>query len=76
VISPYARPGFIDHTQFDFTSPLKLIETRFNLPPLADRDRAANDMLSCFDFNQKPAAPDPITKDTKLDFSDMKPTMP
>jgi phospholipase C len=76
VISPFARPGFIDHTQFDFTSPLKLIETRFNLPPLADRDRAANDMLTCFDFNQKPSAPDPITKDTKLDFSDVKPTMP
>jgi phospholipase C len=76
VISPYARPGFIDHTQFDFTSPLKLIETRFKLPPLTDRDRAANDMLSCFDFKQQPLAPDPITKDTKLDFSDVKPTMP
>jgi phospholipase C len=76
VISPYARPGFIDHTQFDLTSPLKLIEKRFNLPPLTDRDRAANDMLSCFDFNQKPLAPDSIAKDTKLDFSKVKPTMP
>jgi phospholipase C len=76
VISPYARPGFIDHTQFDFTSPLKLIETRFNLPALTDRDRSANDMLSCFDFKQQALAPDPITKDTKLDFSDLKPTRP
>jgi len=76
VISPYARPGFIDHTQFDFTSPLKLIETRFNLPALTDRDRAANNMLSCFDFQQEPLAPDPITRETKLDFSDLKPTRP
>jgi phospholipase C len=76
VISAYARPGFIDHTQFDFTSPLKLIETRFNLPALTDRDRAANDMLTCFDFKQQPLPPDPITKDTKLDFSDVKPTRP
>ena len=76
VISPYARPGFIDHTQFDFTSPLKLIETRFNLPALTDRDRAANNMLSCFDFKQQPLAPDPITQQTKLDFSNLKPTRP
>ena len=76
VISPYARPGFIDHTQFDFTSPLKLIETRFNLPALTDRDRTANNMLSCFDFKQQPLAPDPITQQTKLDFSDLKPTRP
>ena len=76
VISAYARPGFVDHTQFDFTSPLKLIETRFNLPALTDRDRAANDMLSCFDFKQQPLSPDPITKDTKLDFSAVKPTRP
>jgi len=76
VISPYARAGFIDHTQFDFTSPLKLIETRFNLPPLTERDRAANDMLTCFDFKQQPLAPDVITRATKLDFSNMKPTRP
>jgi phospholipase C len=76
VISPYARPGFIDHTQFDLTSPLKLIETRFNLPALTDRDRAANNMLSCFDFQQRPLAPDPIARETKLDFSVLKPTRP
>jgi len=76
VISPYARAGFVDHTQFDFTSPLKLIETRFNLPALTDRDRAANDMLSCFDFKQQPLPSDRIVKETKLDFSGVKPTRP
>jgi len=72
VISPYARPGFISHTYFDFTSPLRLIERRFGLRPLAERDRQANDMLDCFDFQQKPLDPVIITHEMKLDFSDLK----
>jgi phospholipase C len=76
VISPYARAGAICHTKFDFTSPLKLIEKRFGLKPLASRDAASNDMLDCFDFDQKPLPPEVITPETKLDFSDMKTTMP
>jgi phospholipase C len=76
VISPYARPGFCCHTTFDFTSPLKLIEERFNLKPLTSRDRDASDMLDCFNFQQKPLAPDVITRQTKLDFSQLKTTMP
>ena len=54
VISPYAKPGAVCHTRFDFTSPLKLIEERFGLAPLATRDAGANDMLDCFNFRQKP----------------------
>ena len=76
VLSPYARPGYISHTQLDFTSPLKLIEERYGLPPLSTRDAAAHDMLDCFDFTQKPLAPDIITPQTKLDFSKMKTVLP
>lgn len=76
VISAYARTGFVCHTRFDFTSPLKLIERRYGLTSLTDRDRDANDMLDCFDFTQQPLAPAVITRDTQLDFSDMKTTMP
>jgi phospholipase C len=76
VISPYARPGFCCHTTFDFTSPLKLIEERFNLKPLTSRDGQANDMLDCFDFQQNPVAPDVITRQTKLDFSQLQTAMP
>lgn len=57
VISPYARPGFVCHDQFEFSSILKFIETRWGLPYLTLRDDRANDMLSCFDFNQKPNPP-------------------
>lgn len=34
VISPYAKRGFIDHTQYDTTSILRLITRRFGLPVL------------------------------------------
>jgi phospholipase C len=51
VISPFARKGFVDHTQYDTSAILKLIETRWSLPPLSDRDAASGDMLTAFDFN-------------------------
>ena len=76
IISPYAKPGYVCHTQYDFTSPLRLIEEQYGLAPLTARDKGANDLLACFDFHQKPLAPDIITPDTKLDFSRMKTTTP
>ncbi|MFI5384589.1 MAG: phospholipase C [Fimbriimonadales bacterium] len=72
VISPYSRAGAIIHTAYDFTSPLKLIEECFALPSLTARDRQASPMLDCFDFRQRPLDPIQITRDTKLDFSNMK----
>jgi phospholipase C len=38
IISPFAKRGFIDHTVYDTTSILKLIETRYGLVPLGTRD--------------------------------------
>jgi hypothetical protein len=76
VISPYSRKGTVVHTRFDFTSPLKLIETKFGLRPLTDRDADANDMLDCFNFFQTPLEPRVITSATKLDFSRMVITAP
>jgi acid phosphatase len=52
VISPFARKGFVDHTQYDTTSILKLIEDRWGLQPLGDRDARTGNMLTAFDFNQ------------------------
>ena len=48
VISPWAKPGYISHVHYDFTSPLKLIEDHFGLKPLADRDRAAEQHARLF----------------------------
>ena len=44
IISPFARKGHVDHTRYDTTSILKLIETRFQLPPFGPRDAAANNL--------------------------------
>ena len=76
IISPYSKAGKVIHTRFDLTSPLKLIEKRFGLKSLTERDADSNDMLDCFDFNQKPLPPHIIRPDTKLDFSDMVTTQP
>lgn len=51
LISPLAKKGFVDHTLYDTTSVLKLIETRHGLAPLADRDAAAADMTAALDLD-------------------------
>jgi len=55
VISPFAKQGFVDHTQYDTTSILKTIENRWELAPLGSRDAQVNDLSNAFDFSQ--AAP-------------------
>ena len=57
IISPYAKAGFIDHTQSEFTSILKFIQTVHNLPPLTQRDAMASNMFEAFDFSQTPSPP-------------------
>ena len=54
VISPWAKHGYIDHTQYEFASLLRLAEDNFNLPTLGTRDVSANDMMNSFDFSQTP----------------------
>jgi phospholipase C len=64
VISPWAKPGYIDHTTLSFDSYLKLIEDRFlggaRLDPTTDgrpdsrptvREPLANDLWKAFDFD-------------------------
>jgi phospholipase C len=57
IISPYARPGYISHTQYELSSVVKFMEEVFNLPPLGQRDVGANDTVDSFNFNQTPIAP-------------------
>jgi phospholipase C len=54
VISPYAKRHYVDHTQYETVSVLKLIETRWKLAPLGTRDAKANDLVNAFDFKQTP----------------------
>jgi phospholipase C len=51
IISPFAKKGFVDHTVYDTTSILKLIETRFGLEPLGTRDKAAANLTNALELN-------------------------
>ena len=57
IISPFAKKSFIDHTIYDTTAILKLIEIRFGLC-LGDRDKKSKDLTTAFDF-EVPASPPP-----------------
>lgn len=57
VISPYAKPQFVDHTVYNFVSMVKFAETLLHLPSLGGLDKLANNMYNAFNFNQKPLPP-------------------
>jgi phospholipase C len=54
VISPWARPNTVVHTQYDFGSILKFIEQNFGLGSLHTTDETANSISDMFNFSQKP----------------------
>ena len=57
VISPGLRGNFVvDHTQYDTTSILALIEERYGLAPLSSRDAAVNSLSDVFAAKQQQAA--------------------
>lgn len=64
IISPFAKKGFVDSTQYDTASTLRFITHRWSLPPLpglVERDVALlkngakpmGDLTSALDFNSK-----------------------
>ncbi len=59
LVSPFAAPGAIVQDTFDHTSVLKMIEWRWDLPPLSVRDAAANNLADALDFKlHRHIAPD------------------
>jgi phospholipase C len=54
VVSPFTRKNFVSHHTADFTAILKLIEKRFQLNSLTNRDAAQMDMTEFFDFTNPP----------------------
>jgi phospholipase C len=58
LVSPFAKIGFIDNTQLDFTSMLKFIEENWQVSSLASRDATAHNILTAFDFTQTPRHPE------------------
>lgn len=54
LVSPFAKKGFVDSTELDYTSALRFIEDNWHLEPLAARDAAASSIANAFDFGQSP----------------------
>jgi phospholipase C len=57
LVSAYARRGYVDSTELDFTSVLKFIEENWDLEPLAERDARANSIVTALDFSQPARQP-------------------
>jgi phospholipase C len=54
VISPWAKPHYIDNSTYEFASMIKLADSIFRLSPTEPRVSAANDMMNSFNFSQSP----------------------
>jgi phospholipase C len=74
IISPFSKKNFVSHTPMDYTAFLKLIETRFGLSPLTQRDASMPDMTEFFDFTNggpwaKPPTPPAQRRDGQCNFA-------
>jgi phospholipase C len=68
IISPYAKKGYVSHTQYEFGSILKFVEEAFDLPTLGSlgygsgyTDARAYSLSDSFDFKQKATPFKPIS---------------
>lgn len=77
VISPFSKANYVSHTVYDTTAVLTLIEKRFGLAPLTNRDKSQADMSTdFFDFTNVPWAtpPSPPAQNTNGTCSTAAPT--
>lgn len=56
IISPYAKPHYVSHTQYEFGSVLKFIEETFALDSLGTTDARAKSLSDSLNYNQPPRA--------------------
>ena len=54
VISPYAKRGYVDDAEGEFSSPLKFIEDNWGLPYLTGRIERTHNFEHVFDFERNP----------------------
>ncbi len=60
LVSPYAKPHFVDDNAATFASMLAFAEHVFELEPLSTVDAGAYDYADAFDFGQRPLAGIPL----------------
>ena len=68
IVSPYARPGYISTTNYEFGSILKYIEQNWNLGTLGTSDARATSILDSFDYSQYPIPFSPIHASLSKDY--------
>jgi len=65
-VSPYVKPGHVDHGMYGTESILSMISYKFGLKPITKRVKYANNVAHSFDWKSKPRRtpphlPDPAT---------------
>jgi phospholipase C len=75
LVSPYAKRGYIDSTELEYTSILRFIEENWALEPLTARDANANSLDGAFDFAQPPRNPRIIPSQRYLGAQDSGPNV-
>ena len=73
IVSPYARAGYVSHTQYEFGSILKFVEDNWNLGRLGTSDVRANSLSDTFDFNAPPRAFVPVDAPYSRAFFERQP---
>jgi phospholipase C len=54
VISPYAKKGYVSHTQYEFGSLLRFIEDNWSISRVGTTDMRATSIIDVFDFTKPP----------------------
>jgi phospholipase C len=54
IVSPYAKKGYVSHTQYEFGSLVKFVESTWSLGSLGTTDARANNITDAFNFRQSP----------------------
>ena len=62
IVSPWAKPGYTDHTYGSLDSIDAFVEHTFGLQPLTARDASAYNLHHAFDFAQLPPPAVPMTR--------------
>jgi phospholipase C len=68
VVSPYAKPGYISHTPYEFGSILKFVEQTFGLGSLGTTDVRATSIGDVFDFKHGPRTFTPVASEHSKSF--------
>jgi phospholipase C len=75
IVSPYAKPGYISKTNYEFGSILRYVEVNWKLGSLGTTDARAKSIVDSFDYSQQPITFKPIaSKYSKEYFIHRKPS--